>query len=107
MIIFTLFISNFFLVFALGLQSLNVNNGHIYAAAFTSFLIGVGNIVLFKFVPNANAMEIAAFLISGPMGVSASMLAHPKLAQLLKRKSHQPTLLMDAVKMYNKKQIQS
>jgi hypothetical protein len=35
-----LFTSTFILVFALGLQSLNVNNGHFVLAAITSFVIG-------------------------------------------------------------------
>ena len=36
-----LFASTFALVFFLGLQSLNVNNGHYRAAFFTSFGIGI------------------------------------------------------------------
>lgn len=42
----TLFASTFVLVFALGAQSLNVNNGHYVAAALTSFVIGAGQMVL-------------------------------------------------------------
>ena len=38
----TLFTSCFILVFALGAQSLNVNNGHYLAAGLTSFAIGAG-----------------------------------------------------------------
>lgn len=59
----TLFASTFVLVFALGAQSLNVNNGHYIAAALTSFVIG-----------------------GGPFGITASMWAHPRLAKLLRRK---------------------
>jgi hypothetical protein len=63
-----LFTSTFVLVFALGLQSLNVNNGHHYAAAVTSFAIGAMQMVLFKLAPNASWMEIAAFLLGGIFG---------------------------------------
>lgn len=69
-------ISTFTLVFALGFQSLNVNNGHYKAAFFTSFGIGVANIVLFKTVPNANWLEVCAYLFAGPFAIIASMRAH-------------------------------
>lgn len=71
-----LFASTFMLVFFLGLQSLNVNGGHFVAAFFTSFGIGVGNLVLYKLAPEATGMEIAAFLMGGPFGIIASMLFH-------------------------------
>ena len=68
-----LFASTFALVFFLGLQSLNVNNGHYRAAFFTSFGIGIGNLVLFKLAPEASGIEIAAFLLGGPFGIVAAM----------------------------------
>lgn len=82
----TLFASTFILVFALGLQSLNVNNGHFVLAALTSFVIGSGQMVLFKLAPNANWMEIGAYLCGGPFGITASMWVHPRLAKIIKRK---------------------
>src|SRR3990167_9205826 len=51
MIELALFASTFVAVFALGVQSLNVNRGHDLAAFLTSFVIGGGNLVLFKLVP--------------------------------------------------------
>lgn len=80
-----LFASTFVLVFGLGLQSLNVNNGHHVAAAVTSFAIGAMQMVLFKLAPNASWTEIAAFLLGGPFGITASMWAHLRLARILKR----------------------
>jgi hypothetical protein len=71
-----LFGSTFVLVFALGFQSLNVNGGHYWLAFFTSFAIGAANLVLYKLAPNANAVEMAAFLLGGPFGIVASMAAH-------------------------------
>jgi peptidoglycan/LPS O-acetylase OafA/YrhL len=73
-----IFGSTFVLVFALGFQSLNVNKGHYRAAFFTSFAIAVSNLVLFKTVPQANWLEIAAYLTAGPCAIVASMWAHRK-----------------------------
>lgn len=74
-----LFASCFALVFFLGLQSLNVNRGHYAAAFFTSFGIGIGNLVLFKLAPDASGIEIAAYLAGGPLGIISSMWAHRKV----------------------------
>ena len=76
MIEIALFASTFVVVFALGLQSLNVNGGH-YAAAFvTSFVIGASQLALYKLVPDANLAQIAAYMTGGPFGIVASMWAH-------------------------------
>jgi hypothetical protein len=76
--------STFALVFALGLQSQLVNNGH-YASAFcNSLLIGGCNLVLFKLAPNATGLEIAAYLAGGPFGIVASMAFY----RWLKRQRH-------------------
>lgn len=74
-----IFTSTFILVFALGFQSLNVNNGHYKAAFFTSFAIGVSNLVLFKTVPQADMIDIAAYLVAGQFAIIASMYAHKKV----------------------------
>lgn len=78
-----LFASTFLLVFFLGLQSLNVNNGHRLAAFFTSFGIGLSNLMLFKLAPDATGLEMAAFLMGGPFGIVASMKAHPLMVRLI------------------------
>lgn len=68
-----LFASTFVVVFALGAQSLLVNNGR-YVAAFTnSFLIGGCNMVLFKLAPQALPWEVAAYLLGGPFGIIGAM----------------------------------
>jgi hypothetical protein len=69
-----IFISTFILVFALGFQSLNVNNGHKAAAFFTSFFISGSNLVLFKTVPQAGVLEIGAYLLA----IVCSMCAHER-----------------------------
>jgi ABC-type Fe3+ transport system permease subunit len=73
-----IFISTFILVFALGFQSLNVNNGHKAAAFFTSFFISGSNLVLFKTVPQAGVLEIGAYLLAGPLAIVCSMCAHER-----------------------------
>lgn len=72
----TLFASTFVLVFALGFQSQSVNGGHYKTAFVTSFAIGSMQMVLFKLAPSATWSEIAAFLVGGPFGITASMWAH-------------------------------
>lgn len=76
-----LFVSTFVLVFALGLQSLNVNGGHYLAAFLTSFLIGGANLVVLKLAPNATLPEIVAYLCGGPLGIVASMAAHRRVVR--------------------------
>lgn len=79
--------STFGLVFALGLQSQLVNNGHFAAAFVNSLAIGACNLVLFKLAPDASGTEIAAYLLGGPFGIVASMAAyrHPLTARVLLR----------------------
>lgn len=73
-----LFVSTYALVFFLGLQSLNVNRGHYLAAFFTSFGIGLSNLVLFKLAPDASGTEMAAFVAGGPLGIVSSMWVHQR-----------------------------
>jgi hypothetical protein len=73
---FALFASSFVLVFALGFQSLNVNNGHYLAAALTSLVIGSMQMVLLKLGPDATPIQIVAAIAGGPFGIIASMWAH-------------------------------
>ncbi|MES2959771.1 MAG: hypothetical protein V4792_16400 [Pseudomonadota bacterium] len=79
-----LFAATFGAVFALGLQSLNVNGGHKLLAALTSLLIGISHLVLFKVLPGpTDALQIAGYLLGGPLGILASMWAHPQLVAWL------------------------
>lgn len=74
-----LFLSAFASVFALGFQSLNVNNGHYVAAIFTSFAIGIGHLCLYRYLPDATETQIIAYLLGGPLGITASMWAHRRV----------------------------
>ena len=71
-----LFASVFASVFALGFQSQNVNQGHYKSAFVTSFAIGIGHLALYRLMPEATPTEIAAFLMGGPFGITASMYIH-------------------------------
>lgn len=81
-----LFASTYVLVFALGLQSLNVNGGHYRAAFITSLAIGGSNLVLFKLAPEASGLEIFAYLAGGPLGIVSAMRAHPYIVRLYGRR---------------------
>lgn len=65
--------STFVLVFFLGFQSLAVNGGHRTLAIFNSFAIGASHLVLYKLAPSANGIEIAAYLVGGPIGIVCAM----------------------------------
>ena len=83
----SLFASSFLLVFFLGTQSLNVNNGHHVAAFLTSFGIGGANLALYKLAPDASGMEIVAYLAGGPLGIIASMWLHRRTVGKRRRTS--------------------
>lgn len=77
-----LFASSFVLVFALGLQSLNVNRGHYVAAFITSFVIGASQLVALRIVPGpVDWIDLAGYLAGGPFGIVASMIAHPYIVR--------------------------
>lgn len=71
-----LYASTFASVFALGFQSQNVNQGHYKSAAFTSLIIGGSTLWLYKYMPGADLLGIAAYLAGGVTGILASMYVH-------------------------------
>jgi hypothetical protein len=70
------FVGTWLSVFTLGLQSLNVNQGHYLAAAVTSLGIGAGHVLLYRYMPSANWGELAGYFIGGVTGITASMWFH-------------------------------
>lgn len=74
-----LFASAFIAVFALGFQQQNVIHRHYKSAALTSFAIGASQIFLWRTLPAADASQIIATLLGGPVGVTAAMWVHPKI----------------------------
>ncbi len=83
-----LFAATYFLVLFLGLQSLNVQGGHRFLSALTSFGIGVANLTVLKIMPGpTGVIEIAAYLMGGPLGVVTSIAIHPWMARKFGRRS--------------------
>lgn len=76
-----LFFSAFFTVFLLGFQQQNVAAGHYRSAMITSIGIGSAQIFLWRLVPDANATEIIATLLGGPLGIVAAMWVHPRVSK--------------------------
>lgn len=85
---FVLFVSTFVAVFALGFQSLNVNQGHYRAAALTSFAIGGGNLMILKMVPAGDLYAMAAYLTAGPLAIMASMWVHRRTLGRKRKTGH-------------------
>jgi hypothetical protein len=71
-----LFASTFVTVFALGFQSLNVNQGRYLAAFITSFVISSASIALYKLLPDATWTQCAAYMVGAATGIVSSMWAH-------------------------------
>lgn len=82
----TNFIALFFMVFALGIQQLNVQHNHRIAAVFTSLFIGASQMVLFRLAPSADWAEIIAFMFGGSIGIYVAMAAHPWLVQVIRQR---------------------
>ena len=76
MIELAIFGSTWLAVFALGFQSQNVNQGHYLAAALTSILISAGHVALYRFMPDASALQLVAYFAGGVTGILAAMYVH-------------------------------
>lgn len=70
-----IFCTGVLLVFFLGLQSQIVNHGRAVYAFFTSVVIGLMNLLMYKAVPDANVVEMIAYVMSGPCGIVLSIYA--------------------------------
>jgi hypothetical protein len=81
-----LFACTFVAVFALGLQSLNVNGGHHLAATLTSIAISAASIWLYKAMPGSNWLDVAGYMLGAIAGINASMWIHPRAKAWLARR---------------------
>ena len=84
-----LFGSTFVTVLLLVVQSANNIHGHRRPAALTSLGIGISQLVLWRYMPNAAAAasytEMAAFLAGGPLGnLAAQWLKRHDIARIRK-----------------------
>lgn len=73
-----IFAATYISVFTLGLQSLNVNQGHYLAAAITSFFIGTGNILLYKYMPDPSGFQLVGYYAGGIVGITSSIWFHKR-----------------------------
>jgi hypothetical protein len=73
-----IFAATYISVFTLGLQSLNVNQGHYVAAAVTSFFIGTGHMLLYRYMPTASLPDLAGYYVGGITGITSSIWFHKR-----------------------------
>lgn len=86
-----LFGATFITVFALGVQSLNVNGGHKAMAAITSLAIGASNLVLLKILPGPTGWaHYLGYFAGGVAGILAAMHYQPKLAAFFRQRKAAP-----------------
>jgi hypothetical protein len=90
-----LFAAQFGIVYFLGLQSLSVNANMRLLAMFNSTVIGVASLVLYKTVPNLqDPLEIALFLVAGPLAIMCAMMTHGSIKGWLNRRK-KPSVVYD------------
>lgn len=77
------FAATFLSVFTLGLQSLNVNQGHYLAAGVTSFFISTGHIFLYKFMPDSDVPQLVGYYLGAIAGITSSIWFHKRARALL------------------------
>lgn len=80
-----LLVSTFCLVFALGLQSQFVNNGHYAAAFINSSMISIGQLGALQIIHATTPVEYACYILGGPIGIICSMLFYRKF---IRRSKH-------------------
>lgn len=76
MIYLLLFISSFFLVGLLGLQSKNVQHSRYYMAALTSVAISISNFVFVKVVTTGGYDTLLVTCLGGAMGIITAIYIH-------------------------------
>lgn len=79
-----LFLSAFATVFLLVFQQQNVIHRHRVMGSLTSLLIGAAQLTLWRTVPEASVVQLAAALLGGPVGFNAALWVHPII---IKRKT--------------------
>ena len=74
-----LFLGSFFIVLALGFQQHNVHYRRYQAAFVNGIFIGVMNLLVLRLGPNASPIEMAAFLMGGPLGIVTAIWLNGKI----------------------------
>jgi hypothetical protein len=70
---FLLFTGSFFIVLALGFQQNNVHYRRYQSAFLNGIFIGMMNLLVLRLGPSASPVEMAAFLMGGPLGIVAAI----------------------------------
>lgn len=73
------FAGSFVSVWALGFQSLNVNQGRYVWASLTSLVICTGSLVILQRLPTAGWLPIAAYYLGCNLGILTGMWSHGRL----------------------------
>jgi len=74
-----LFASAFATVFLLVFQQQNVIHRNHGMGTATSLLIGLSQLTLWRYVPEASIAQLAAALAGGPIGFNAALWVHPMI----------------------------
>ena len=74
-----LFLGSFFVVCALGFQQHNVHYRRYQAAFVNGIFIGIMNLLVLRLAPSASPVEMAAFLMGGPLGNVAAIWLNGKV----------------------------
>lgn len=86
-----IFLASLVVVFALGVQQLNVNEGRRAWAFATSIVIGLATLVQLKLLPGPTTLlDICGYLLGSAIGIVASMWAYPRLFRSNSVTGHSP-----------------
>lgn len=72
------------LVTLLGIQSLSLNRNLKWVASINSFMVNLSQLLILKTMPGPTSkLDIACYLIGGPIGVNLAMWVFPKVQKIL------------------------
>jgi hypothetical protein len=77
----TMFLSNFFVVFLLGLQSKNVQMNRYVAAVVTSIGISVGQFMFVKYAVQGSYDVFAVSALGGALGIATSIWFYKRVME--------------------------
>ena len=85
-----IFLAQFSMIFLLGVQSLNVRDGHYVGAAVTSLLLGITGFTITSIVGKLHLEDLLepiglVFLVAGPVGIVTAMKSHDWLVRKFRR----------------------
>jgi hypothetical protein len=72
----SIFLSSYGVVLALGFQSQIVRDKHAGTAFFTSIIVGIFQLTLYKMAPNSTMLEGIVYILGGAFGIVSSIYAH-------------------------------